>query len=571
MVVDPGGVQAFFLARLLVATAAVAVGTVLLFVRVSVPGSLPVRLAVCGLLATLALSAALAAAPAVAFFGASGRQLGALAWVLFAVAFVVGASLYRNGEERIVGIAVVTVAAAAVLLIGFYAAFEAAGHPLVVSSQDFPGRLQGTFGNPAALGAYLSLVLPVLAAGIVSRIRLWLAVPGVGVGLWLLVVSGARGAWIGVGTASLFAVGRFAVGRGRRRRAALGLGAVLVAVLALTVPTGRWGSAAAGLEGRLRTWEVGARVVAEYPLLGVGPEGFRKAFAENVDDRFVIEYTRDQVTDRAHAGLLDLTITGGLLSLLFYGTALAGVGWLLLRAFCRAPRHHPVTFGLAGGILAYLIQQQVFFQLACLDIVLWFLVGVLAVQLGFGRPLATSRRPLAGMAVATALIMLTYTMLGVAADHQDHAAVAAGPSPRALDLFESAARFRPFDTIHPLLAVGLLRSLEEPVLLDREVALIDQALRWAPGDGVLLLSRSGLLVAEYRATGDPTPLGEAEAMLLTLISRDTTNGEAFLRLGTIGYYRGDFDAAEEYWTEAARLMPHRPEPSDNLAVLSSQH
>jgi O-antigen ligase len=572
MVMDPFGIQAFLLARLLVASSALLLAGVLMWkLGVVLLKSRLVGGAGLALLAALLTSGLVSRAPAVALLGASGRQLGVMAWFMFAVAFMVGGSLYEPTEGRRLLRVLVVSFAVAILWVGLVALFEVAGRPLVTPSQSFGGRVQGTFGNPAVLGSFLALALPIVVMGVVERVGAWLAVPAAVMGLWLLVVSGTRGAWLGIGAGVAFvalSLARPGNSRQRLRRTVIASAAV-AAVLglgALTLLTGRWGSAGAGIEGRVATWGVGVRVVAANPWLGVGPEGFATAFAETVGDHFVIAYTRDQVNDRAHNGLLDLVITTGLAGLVPYVVVIGGVLFLLVRSGKGGGQYGGLTLGVGAAVVAYLVQQQAFFQLPVIDLSFWFLVGILANQLGFVRPVGR-HRVLAALAIVVSGLSVVYGILGVAADHADRQAFGAGSTARSLDYLEAAARLRPVDSIHPLLAAALLKGEEAPDQLDRVLCLHDRALRWDRDDGVLIVSKAGLLVSRYEATGDTAALGEAEVMLRGLIERDHTNGEALLRIGAIRYYVGDFAQARAFWLEAARLMPNRQEPLDDLAAL----
>jgi O-antigen ligase len=568
MVMDPLGLQSFLLLRLLLVGCSLLLAGVLLWkLGVALPSSWTARAGALGLLGALGISAVLCRAPLVAFLGASGRQLGVAAWVLFAVAFVAGASLYAPTEGARVLRLLTASYAVAVLWIAVVAGFEVAGRPLVAASQSFPGRVQGTFGNPAVLGAFLSLALPILVAGAAARMVTWLAVLGVAAGIWLLVASGTRGAWLGIGVALVFAALSSARLRSGRGRWVMGgaAGLALVALFVATALTGRWGTAGAGIEGRLATWEVGVQVVAADPWLGVGPEGFATAFAETVDDEFVITYTRDQVNDRAHNGLLDLAITGGLIGLACYLMVLGAVILLLMRS-APAGSHTALWQGGGAAVVAYLTQQQAFFQLPAIDASFWFLVGILAAHARATRPIRRYR-PAAAMVIVVAALAVVNGTIGVIADHAARRALGAEDLGEALGDIQAAARLRPAESIYPLLAAAFLRDQTAPDQLDRGLRLLDGALHWAPDDGVLVVSKAGLLVSRYEATGDTAALGEAEVMLRGLIARDHTNGEALLRLGAIRYYLGDFAQARAFWLEAARLMPNRQEPLDDLAAL----
>jgi hypothetical protein len=531
--IDPGGLQAFFVLRLFTVAVGVVVGTAhLVRFGVNVPGSRVVIGGAALLLGALGVSGAVGGEPAVAWLGASARQMGVITWLVFAVAGIVGLSLLDEDDRRLDRVLHI-VAAASILWLAFVALLETSGSPIVEPSQAFGDRVQSTFGNPAVLGAFLCLALPLAAVGITRRRDRLLSAAAVAAGAWLLVSSGTRGAWMGIAVAVVSAA--VVVLRSRRfgRVGLAGAIAALVVVVALGAAGGRWSSALGSAEGRLGTWQVAGDVIADSPVLGVGPEGFATAFAEHVDDDFVIRYSRDNITDRAHNGLIDLTVTSGALGLAGYLVVCGGVAVVVARALRRRDPPDWMGVAMAGAVAAYLVQQQAFFQLAAVDAAFWLVAGMLAARLGASRAVEKPGRAIAVAAAAVATLFALYAALGVVADHYDRAALRADGFDDQLTRFETAAALRPVDAIHATMAVERLRGVTDRDAIDRQLDLLDRAARWAPDDGTLVLARSEVLVAAHEAYGDAASLAEAGALLTGLVARDTTNGQALLRLGQI--------------------------------------
>ena len=65
---------------------------------------------------------------------------------------------------------------------------------------------------------------------------------------------------------------------------------------------------------RFSEWRIATRTIADHPLLGVGPEGYRVVFPQEVDAAYVRDYGSAVYPDRAHNGVLDVTLDGGLLA-----------------------------------------------------------------------------------------------------------------------------------------------------------------------------------------------------------------------------------------------------------------
>lgn len=84
----------------------------------------------------------------------------------------------------------------------------------------------------------------------------------------------------------------------------------MLGVVALATPVGGRlvalaNPTAPGGATRVDEWRVAGRVLVAHPVTGVGPEGYRIAFAEGVDEAYERRHGRDPLPDRAHAGPLD--------------------------------------------------------------------------------------------------------------------------------------------------------------------------------------------------------------------------------------------------------------------------
>ena len=95
--------------------------------------------------------------------------------------------------------------------------------------------------------------------------------------------------------------------------------------------------------GRFDEWRIATRVIRAEPALGVGPEGYRVVFPQVVDAEYEREYGVAVYPDRAHNGILDVTLTGGLLAGLLYAALLVLALAARVAAHCeraiRSTRH----------------------------------------------------------------------------------------------------------------------------------------------------------------------------------------------------------------------------------------
>ena len=418
--VDPAGASPFGPAR------AVAVPALVLGGAAAACWGAPIRLVRRTALAWVLVLVVVAASAAggldgrAAWLGTAERRLGALAWVLFAVAFAGGQVLGADRARRVVAAGAVV----ALGLLGAWSTAEALGWrpiPLVGAGP----RLGGPFGSSAFLGAAAALLLPVGAGVALDRSwsRWWrrLAAAATAVGAVGLIGSGARAAWLGVAGAGALAAwrgrpaltawwsGQRRAGRSRqagaRMAGAMIAGLLVVALIgAATGVGGRVPGALTddrgGLQGRFDEWRVATRTVARHPLLGVGPEGGRIAFGAAVDDAYERAHGRSHLPDRAHSGPLDVAVTSGLLGLVLVAWLWLAVGRHLRRA---SGGGEAWLAGVTLGVTAYAVQQLALFPLSELDPVAWLLAGlVVGATARPGEELALPQTPVVAVAAAAA-------------------------------------------------------------------------------------------------------------------------------------------------------------------------
>jgi O-antigen ligase len=314
------------------------------------------------LVTCMVLAAALVGDPATAWLGHPQRHLGVLAWLVFAAAAVVGAGLPRSGPASAVLPAAALVAAVAT---GATAAADLGGwSPL--GDRFGGGRIGGLLGQPTTLGAVAVMLLPLVSVAPVGRRARIAAVAGL-----LLAVIGTqtRGAVVGLVAAGLVSLPALDP-RSRRRVALLGVGVVLVVAAS---PVGHR-LLGAGDSGRVDEWRVAARVIADEPWLGVGPEGYRIAVLGALDPGYVERYGRDVVVDRAHSAPLDVAAAGGWVAGAAYLVLVAGVAVATRRLASRGPWSLPAAAGagavgvLAAGFLAFPVPE--------VDALAWLLAGM---------------------------------------------------------------------------------------------------------------------------------------------------------------------------------------------------
>ncbi len=401
LVADPSGWSPFGPAKWLAIGLVVWIGAALALVdrdRVGTPRGPTVAWR--AFLSAVALAAVLGLDGRYAWIGTPERHFGVVAWLVCFMAFVAGRSLATEADSRFVGGG----AAATAGLIGSWSVAEALGFaPIDVGGGT--DRLGGPFGSPAYLGAATVLLVPMALAFAADRDQplryRGTAACCATLGLVALVGSGTRGAWVGAVVAGVVALwaSRSWVGTLSTRRVLSATAALAISlglVMALTPAGGRIaelfdgtggagrasaeaGAGRGGGVSRVDEWRVALRVAGEHPLVGVGPEGYRIAFADGVDAVYERAHGRSVLPDRAHNGLLDITVTTGMLGLTAYLALIGIVGRFVVRALRTGPGW---VFGTAVGLVGYLAQQQFLFPLAELDPLAWMLTGLVVAQTG---------------------------------------------------------------------------------------------------------------------------------------------------------------------------------------------
>jgi O-antigen ligase len=586
--VDPWGLRPFTTGRWALVSVAAAVAAA------SVRWRPPRWLALTGavFLALVALATVTALDPLTAVVGHPRRHLGLAGWVVCGLACLAGTGLPAAGVRRGLGRAGVVAAG----VTGAAVLADLAGWD-PVGGRFAGGRVGGLLGQPVYLGALAVLLAPV-AAGVAAdgtAPRAWrraglAAAAGCGLAA---VASGTRGAWLGALVAAVVAWPRIrsvlaaipdAMGAVRRRnggravRVALA-GAAVVGGLALAVPVGARAldaldPGAAGGRGRLDEWVVAARVVADRPLTGAGPEGYRIAAPARVDDGYARRHGRDEVIDRAHDGPLDVAVSAGLPAAAAYVVLLGGVVVAAVRVARRSP--DPVLAGAALGVVAWVGQQAVGFPVAEVDPAAWLLAGAVATAApGLASVTARARgegrqvgaRVLAG---TLAVVLAAGGVTAVAADRDLRAAEradAAGDVADAAAAADRATARRPDDVDAWYVAARVASAGPGLLAVDAGLDRVEDGLGRLPLDPALRALHADLLVERALRSGLPADLAAAERAARERTRDDPAGPAGHRQLGMVLAARGDGAAAAASLARALDLDPGDTVAETALAAL----
>jgi O-antigen ligase len=511
----------------------------------------------------MSVAAFLGRDPFYAWTGTPERNLGVFTWVLFFAAFAAGSRL--ADPSRLARFVRWVVASG--IALGLYTLIER-WHPLIETNTDSV-RLAGPYGSASFLGAALCLTLPVSVAASVGDGRaVWRRAAGLSTALGTagLIGSGTRAAWLAlcvgavVVTAARIATVRKRgapverrdpdqVGRDGRLQSeqfgrlatpivALVIGALVSIGTNATVVT-----RTRGASSRLDEWNLGLRIVAHHPWLGVGPEGYRTALADGVNASYERTYGRTVLPDRAHNAIIDVAATGGVPAAILYLVLAALVvtaGW---RAFRRGST---LEVGLAAAAVCYLIQQIFLFPVATIDPVFWLVAGIL-VSVPAPAVDRAPRRWVAPIAVAALVVFFVAGVLSIAADRAARDAVESGSATaaqRAITLRPDVARYR-------LLAAELApRTITG---YDAAIANIERAHQITPHDPIVERSLADALTKRAIATGAAADRGASLDAWQRLADDDPNCYQCHLGLGYAAALSGDVPAATAAFQAAAGL------------------
>lgn len=559
LAIDPAGWSAFVTLRwTVVSTASLALAAAAFW-----PGATRVHRSTAVGWAVFLLWAAIASLraldPLYTWIGTPDRHLGFVTLVLFALLFFVGQS-FRGRQGALV---LMRAAVMALLFIGTYTIFEILGRPLV--SVDTGGRPGGPYGTAAYLGAACSLLLPISVAAAIDGLdgdRWRIAAAGASVvGTVAALSAQTRAGWVGLAAAAaLAAPAALPWLRQRWRVAAAAVLALLV--VAFVSPIGSRAIAAFDFSdgtarGRIDEWQVGAAVAVNHPVLGVGLEGYRIAFAEGVDADYEMRYTRVTQPDRAHNGALDIGVTTGLPGMALY---LAMAAFLVRRSIAAARGRQPWLVGIAAGVAGYLAQQWFLFPIAEVDPVFWLFAGALVSDSSPTTQVQISHtRWLAVLLAVLAAVAAVFGVRDVAADRQARDALQTTFFPAAaLRHADAATSLRPDSIRYHVIAATVAENPREAI--DR----IDDALRISPQDPLLLELRATQWLRLARLEQDLEELEFAIGLWEQLVERDPVHARYRSELGGAYAIRGRTAEAIEELRRAADLAPRSVEPLQRL-------
>lgn len=340
------------------------------------------------------LATAASVNPRVSLWGSYERQQGLLTLGAYLGLFLFTAANLRTRAQVNRLLRAIAWGSAPVVAYGL---LQAAGIDPMDWRTDAASPALSTIGRANFLGSYLVLAAPLTAGLLLTTRRRWPYVLLLTGQAACLALTQARGAWIGLGAATV--VGLLAWGLATRDRRPV-MGALLLLILGvafailLSLPDGPLAALARmpGFEriatltrtdegstaARLTIWQSTLPLIAARPWLGYGPETMQPIFSRVFPPQLVYYQGRHTTIDRAHNLWLDLGMSTGLAGIVALAALLVGFvrpAWRGLRNN-RDQWRKAIWAALAAGVAGHLVDLQFGFDLTASATIFWLALGL---------------------------------------------------------------------------------------------------------------------------------------------------------------------------------------------------
>jgi O-antigen ligase len=311
-------------------------------------------------------------------WGSYERGIGLMTWLAFTVYFYLLLTFFDKSLTK-------TALKILVWVGGFIGAYGIAQHfgfdPIFKGfNLDFlEGRIFSLLGNPDFLAQFL---VPLICIGIFfgwkEKIRT-LFIPSV-IMTWALLYTESRASFLAL--IFMLAVMIFLSIKNKKRILLIGasLFVIFVTLVAFKLPLfDRFNLTKENfrsVESRLNIWNVAVQMIADHPILGVGPDNFSIYFPEYMTPEFyTLEDDLHISADRAHNEILEMGTIGGVPLLLLY---LSLIFWTVWTGIYKSKTN--IAKGISFTILAIIVQNQLTFSELTHFVLLFFLIAMLVIE-----------------------------------------------------------------------------------------------------------------------------------------------------------------------------------------------
>jgi len=273
----------------------------------------------------------------------------------------------------------------------------------MVRPEQWGGRARSTLGNAVFLGGYLAFVLPLILDAFLKRKDWWFLVFGgfFALGFASNVFSQSRGGWLGmIAGVFLLVIGRVYLYRQNQKGSGYRLEFKHWLLLFLTVAlvfltflfyigqgnplekltyfyqhflsifNFQGGSAAT----RIEIWKGSLRMINDRPLLGVGPDQMINYFPLYRTVRYTRLEGEMTMPDRCHNEYLQIAVNLGIPGFLAFLWLLIYLSFSIYKPLKEGNLY---LWGLAAGVLGYLVQAITSITIVGIVAVVWIVFAIL--------------------------------------------------------------------------------------------------------------------------------------------------------------------------------------------------
>jgi O-antigen ligase len=468
-------------------------------------------------------------------------------------------------------------------------------------------RSFASLGNPALLAGYLVTVLPLgLSMTIFSRKAYEIALNVMSTILIFvcLITTFNRTSWLAAGLTLCVLAGaviyfwrRGAVKHEAVQNLVIVVGALFIFFVAVAITSVVTKSTltvterikeisvlSGSFQHRLEIWGAGFRMIAERPLLGMGPDTFRSTSRMYQGPKYG-HIAPDIVADNAHNYEIQIASGTGMLGFLFFATLVIYIffeGWRLVfsRSFDENGRAHlestsryagiGVNLGLFTSFIAYLFQLLTSVSIIGSTVMWWFVFGLILAQSPSLREIE-ARKKATTVGVGRVVFALIAVIVFVFACYSGYRLFAAdnmyfmgkGMTENPAFLSQGEVFLRRAIELNPWqweyaadLARGYYRKFNQtgnPDDLERAIMYAEYTHRVESHEADI----RALLVQLYLAKSDfdSTYLDRAFAVATRMVQDMPYHYVSRLSLGIVALRRGDLELARRELGKAVELNP----------------
>ncbi|HAW49560.1 TPA: hypothetical protein DCX16_01215 [bacterium] len=319
---------------------------------------------------------------------------------------------------------------------------------------------------------------------------------------------------------------------------------------------------------RIMMWRACARIVKDYPILGIGPETLGYVFPRYRDIAYVRTFSEHLGTNRAHNEILDTALNFGIAGLIVYILLFSFLFWIGIKNLSFSKERF-VLIGIIGLQAAYLIQNEFSFGATTITSLSWVMIGILGgltsrekivtienkkAKLFFGIPLVL-------LPTIVVLLLIPY-FIGDIEHRKGRVYEESNMSDLAIKYYKNSLFWYPFENsyYYPLTKMLLVRGRDE---IDEGCKFLRQALTYTPSSPSLWHS----LGTGYYLRGGDGAVERAMACYRKVFEIDPLYAPSHHYIGVILKDIGKIDEAKKSLEYAINLRPENPEFLETLGYL----